>query len=252
MIKHILTGLLLLLFSVEGIAQKAPKHRVKGRHQAFTVLLKKHVVNGKVDYEAFRNSREFEAYLKSLEQDTVFFSNRKPSKESQIAFWINAYNAFTIHLITKNTGIKSIMDIRPNAWREQFFTVAGKKMTLDEIEKTILIKELGEDRVHFTCVCAAVSCPPLQSEAYEGFKLEAQLERAARNFINDTLRNEIQIGSPKIKIAQIFNWYSADFSKFGGVKSFLARYLDEPKRSWLLDGVKEIEYFGYDWSLNSK
>jgi hypothetical protein len=156
-------------------------------HAAFDALLHAHVRNGMVDYDAFAASPAFAAYLGRL----AAFDPASLSPSDQIAFWIDAYNAYTIQLVTAHHERESIRNINKSfgfikghgPWTEQIAVVGGKSYGLDDIEQDILRKRYHEPRIHVALVCAAMGCPPLRSEAYVGSRLDAQLDDQARIFV---------------------------------------------------------------------
>ncbi len=241
---------LFISFSCDG-SNLGASGTIPVSHQVFDELLKKHVSkDGKVNYRGFIQEKErLEKYLKLLSEnppDRVTWT-----KNQQLAYWINAYNAFTIQLIMDNYPVKSIQDLHPKlkipmvntVWHVKFFSIGGKETSLDEIEHQILRKEFNEPRIHFAINCASFSCPPLLNEAYTSEKLEMQLENAARRFINDAKRNKL--GKESIQISWIFSWFKSDFTKNTTLIEFLNKYADSP-----IDANAKISYLKYDWSLN--
>jgi hypothetical protein len=221
-------------------------------HEAFTSLLKKHVsVNGQVNYKGFmKDSVALNQYLKVLSSSTP--NSRTWSKQEQMAFWINAYNAFTIKLILKHYPVKSIKDIGSKIqipfvntpWDIKFITIGSEKLDLNNIEHEKLRKAFGDPRVHMVLVCASKSCPVLLNEAFNSSQLENQLDRQTRVFLTDSFRNKVAPES--LQISQIFNWYKMDFTQNGNsVQTFISTYSGIKVKS----GAK-ITYLEYDWDLN--
>ncbi len=208
-------------------------------HSAWTALLQKHVSNqGNVNYKGFKeDSKNLDAYLNSLSKNTP----QEPwSKADKLAYWINAYNAYTIKLIIDNYPIKSIKDIN-NPWDKQF--VLNKKIyTLNDIEHKIL-RKMGDPRIHFGIVCASVSCPKLQNTAFESSKIEEQLNRATKEFLADPKRNILLEKS--VKISKIFKWFSSDFKQSGSLIDFLNKYSEIT-----ISQKASKSYKDYDWNLN--
>ena len=169
-------------------------------HGIFNNLLKEYVVDAKVNYRGFINNRdEFIKYLETLNNiDPGEFENW--TENQKLAYWINAYNAFTIKAIIDHYPIKrsftligifyapknSILQI-PGVWKKLKFNVLGKEVTLDQIEHGILRKEFNEPRIHAAINCASISCPDLRDEAYAADRLDSQLSDASSVFVN-TLR----------------------------------------------------------------
>ena len=214
----------------------------------FNDLLQKHVTNeGVVDYKKF-NGPKLKKYLNYLEKTTVDVSWSNNKKK---AFWINAYNAYTIYLIIHalNTEkIKSITDIKKEgktAWKIPFVKIGGKTHTLDHIEHGILRKTLFDPRIHVGVNCASGSCPKLGNTAFTEENIEATLEQLMKDFINDTSRNKIS--KKKVQISSIFNWFQKDFTNNSSLIDYLNKY-SETK----INSNAKISYLKYDWSLNGK
>jgi hypothetical protein len=228
-------------------------------HSAFEELLKKHVVKGMVDYDAFGQAGAFKDYLESLEHADV----SKLSERERLAFWINAYNAYTIALINKYEERASIKNISEgigfartkSPWKEPIVKAAGKTYSLDEVENAIIRKQFREPRIHFALVCAAMSCPLLRSEAYTGAKLDAQLDSQGRSFVRDEARGSwIDVKNAVVHASRIFEWYNDDF---GGSDAALGQYIaqyypESPEKQLLLGGHFKLEFLDYDWTLNSR
>ena len=211
-------------------------------HSAFDALLKKYVSStGVVDYAGLkRNSSQLQSYLGELAKETPKSSW---SRNEKLAYWINAYNAFTLDLIVKNHPVKSITDLDGGSpWKVKRIELERKKYSLDQIENQIIRPQFKEPRIHFAVNCAAVSCPTLLNEAFLPEKLNGQLEKQTRKFINNSNFN--QISESSAKVSKIFEWYGEDF---GDLKNYLNKYSDTK----IGKGVN-IEFGDYDWALNGK
>jgi len=228
-------------------------------HTAFGELLKKHVVKGMVDYDAFAESDSFKEYLKSLEGADP---SKLPPKE-RLAFWINAYNAYTIELINKHEERASIRNINQDAgflhskgpWKEPIVKAGGRTHDLDQVEHEIIRKQFREPRVHFALVCGAMSCPPLRSEAYAGASLDDQLEDQGRTFVLDAAKgSRVDVKNGVVHASRIFDWYKEDFGGSAeAVGRFIARYHpDSPEKRLLLGGLFKLGFMEFDWTLNSR
>jgi len=179
------------------------------------------------------------------------------SREQQMVFLINAYNAFTIQLILTKYPVDSIKAYGGlfvnSPWRKSFFTLFGKEATLGLIEHDILRKLYKDPRLHFVLVCASRSCPPLKNEAYVADKLEQQFTDATINFMRDSERNRYNSENNKIEISKIFKWYKKDFtSHVGSVNAFVAPFMtdDGELRKLIAEKETKIKFLDYDWSLN--
>ncbi|MFC2188902.1 DUF547 domain-containing protein [Fulvivirgaceae bacterium LMO-SS25] len=220
-------------------------------HDVWTTLLKIHVdENGKVNYQGFiRDKAKLESYLNSLSNTPP--DRAKWTEAEQLAYWINAYNAFTVKLIVDNYPVKSIQDLHPTfkipmlntVWHKKFFKIGGEDASLDQIEHKILRKEFEEPRIHFAINCASISCPPLRNEAYTAAKLEQQLEDQAKRYINNPSHNKIQ--ASQVKVSKIFSWFSGDFTKNGNLIDYLNKY----SKTQISPNAK-VSYMDYNWDLN--
>lgn len=220
-------------------------------HEIWNELTKKHVkANGMVDYKGFLADKvKLQQYLDLLSDNAP--DKSKWSREEQLAYWINAYNAFTIKLIIDNYPVESIRDLHPTlkipgvntVWHKKFFKIGGEEASLDQIEHDILRKEFEEPRIHFAINCASFSCPPLRNEAFVADKLEKQLEEMATQFINDEQRN--RIAANEAEVSKIFSWFTKDFTKKGSLRAFLNKYSKVK-----LKEDADIDFMDYDWSLN--
>lgn len=213
-------------------------------------LLKKHVnASGLVNYKGFQKDKAgLESYLKIL-------SDNPPqdnwSENEQKAYWINAYNAFTVSLILQNYPVKSIKDIAGKIykvntpWDIKFINIGGKKYDLNNIEHGILRKKYNDPRIHFALVCASISCPKLRNEAFLGSQLDAQLEDAGKDFVNDESKNKIS--ADKAHLSKYFSWYKDDFTKNGSLEDFINKY--SPTK---INANTKIGSLDYNWSLNEQ
>ena len=226
-------------------------------HEPFTALLRAHVRNDRVDYDAFAGSAEFQGYLAALASARL----ETMSQSDRLAFWINVYNAYTIELINQHHERESIRNINKvlgilsgkGPWKEDIVRAAGRTLDLDEVEHKIIRREFKEPRIHMALVCAAVSCPPLRSEAYEGARLDEQLQDQTRTFLLDRqTSNRLSLGNDVIHLSPIFDWYREDFGKSdAAILKFVAPYFEGAgARAAFASSRLTIEFTDYDWSLN--
>jgi len=245
-------------------------------HAAWTALLKQNVVlidGGKASQvryaELAKERAQLKAYLDGLSKVTEAEFNGW-SRTQQMAFLINAYNAFTVEkILTRYPDIKSIWDfgkVFGNPFKDRFFTLLGREATLDRIEHETLRKPgaYEEPRVHFAVNCASIGCPMLREEAYVAERLDAQLEDQTRRFLADRSRNRFDPAKRSLEVSKIFDWFKEDWqSGYRGLagepiasrERYFARYAkllaDGPAEQQLIaDGKVPIAFLDYDWSLN--
>jgi hypothetical protein len=223
----------------------------KEDHGLYAELLEKYVQNHTVDYRGFKNEEaKLDRYLKILEETDT----KKLSRDEQFAFYINAYNGWTIKLIlTGYPGIKSIKNlgsIFKTPWKKQIARIDGDIITLDKIEHDILRPGFKDPRVHFAVNCASKGCPPLRPEPYRADILEQQLDEMTRAFINDSQRNRLE--GKTLYVSSIFKWFSEDFHD--DVVGFFLKYAQGDLKKQLEEskGDIQVKYLDYDWSLNDK
>ena len=228
--------LLMSLFLFAGVSEP------KIDHTPWDQLLQKHVSsNGNVNYEGFKSD------IDRLNNYLVSISKIKPntdwSRNETMAYWINAYNAYTIKLMLNNYPLKSIMDINGGkACDLKFVEIEGEKYSLDNIEHDILRAKYFDSRIHFAVNCASISCPKLSNTAYFAEGLDQKLEKAAKEFINNSAQNTIS--SNKASVSKLFDWYKDDFTKNGTVKEYINKY------STTKLTTDKISYKEYNWNIN--
>ena len=208
-------------------------------HAAWNQLLQHHVsADGRVDYLGMQGDETaLDSYLATLAEETP---QEDWSRAEALAYWINAYNAYTVKLILNNWPVTSIRDI-DKPWEQKWIQLGGKTYSLNNIEHDIIRPRFKEPRIHFALVCAAKSCPPLPNEAFTAQNLDRLLERRTRQFINDEKFNVTQ--EAVVRVSPLFDWYGEDF---GDVRDFLNDYLATD-----IPAGKEITFLDYDWSLNN-
>ena len=217
-------------------------------HQLWDTLLQDHVTEaGWVDYEGLRKDTvRLNRYLDLLRRHHP--NDRHWRREEQLAYWINAYNAFTVQLILQHYPVESIKDIKRgipfvnSVWDLKFIRIEERTYDLNNIEHGILRARFEEPRIHFAVNCASVSCPALRNRAYTAEELDAQLDRAARAFLRDPLRNRIRPPG-RAELSRIFSWYRGDFRP--DLITYLNSFLETP-----LAEHAEIRFMDYDWRLN--
>lgn len=216
-------------------------------HKPFTDVLNESVNNGQVDYQAIKNNQKYFQYLESLKEMRSF-----ESKNEELAYWINAYNALVIQGILNGGSPRSFFS-RMSFFKKDKYQVNGKNISLYDIEHEIILP-LGEPRIHFAINCASSSCPKLINQAYSAENLDEELTLAAKSFINDTMRNHFDETTNIASISKIFSWFKNDFINHSGtVAKYISQYVnDQSVADALREGKFKIKYLKYDWNLNGK
>ncbi|MCA1787476.1 MAG: DUF547 domain-containing protein [Desulfobacteraceae bacterium] len=245
---HVMLGACLAIGSVFPVAAASDTAL---ENTLYARLLTAHVHDGVVNYDGFAaDESKLDAYLD-------FLASRDPDqmpRNEQFAFYINAYNAWTIKLILRKypdlTSIKDLGSFFSSPWKKKICRINGKMLSLDEIEHDILRPKFQDPRVHFAINCASQSCPKLISEPYEAQILDSQLDAATKAFINNPERN--YLSGTTLYVSKIFKWFKEDFNH--DILSFFLEYASgELQRSLLANAdAVTIKYLDYDWSLNDK
>ena len=202
-------------------------------------LLKRYVKQGRVDYVGLKASNDLDPLIQKVA--TVDLSVLKGNDKK--AFLINAYNLLVIKQVLENYPLKSVLDVN-GFFDGKKQNVGGRKLTLNQLEKELLLKEFNDARLHFVLVCGALGCPPIINFAYTPAKLEAQLSKQTKLALNDPAF--LRVNGDKAELSKIFEWYASDF---GGSKSavlgFINKYRDEA-----VPTSAKVSYYTYDWTLN--
>ncbi|MCH2176874.1 MAG: DUF547 domain-containing protein [Lentisphaeria bacterium] len=224
-------------------------------HDRWTELLHKHVQGGVVDYSGFEKDQQLlNQYLNQIATE----DESKLTLDQRMALYINAYNAYTVQLILDHWPISSIKDIPcSKRWKWKGWKVAGKKMSLDDIEHKVL-RKMKDPRVHFAIVCASLSCPDLQPKAFESSTLHQQLDLATNQFLSNPLKGMVVkqekglfgFGKKRdvLYLSKIFDWFKKDFLLHNkNIQLFISDVTDD--KSF---GELSIKYLDYNWQLNDK
>jgi len=239
--------LLIILFTatISSSADNSVDNTIYGK------LLTKYVKDGEVDYQGLKSEEKLlDRYLKVLE-DT---DSRELSRNGRFAFYVNAYNAWTIKLIlTGYPEVKSIKDLGSlfkSPWKKEICKIDREVLSLDDIEHRIIRPTFKDPRVHFAVNCASRGCPKLKSEPYTGATMDRDLDMAAEKFINDSQKNYLQ--GETLYISSLFKWFSEDFGN--DIVGFVSKYASGKLKEELAAraGKIKIKYLDYDWSLNGK
>jgi hypothetical protein len=209
----------------------------------FDAFFKKHVdAQGAVNYTGIQ-ANELNALVTGI---AAYPLAEKPDAVEK-AFMINAYNVLVINSIVREKQSESVINT-PNFFTASTHTVAGEKLSLNELEKERLFTRFPDARLHFVLVCGAVSCPPIIAEAYRPATLEAQLDRQTRLALNDRKFVRYDAASNTIEWSALFEWYASDFGKnTAGIIAWVNGFRDAK-----LPTTAKTRAMEYDWSLNGQ
>lgn len=217
-----------------------------------TYLLEDEAGQTRFDYGAVtpEDRNLLDGYIRMLSRVDV----DRLTRDEQMAYWINAYNALIVSIVLSEYPVKSINDIggwffSPGPWKEKRFRVYLIRLSLNDIYHRILRPIWQDQRVHYAISCAAKGCAALKPTPFSGATIETDLELGAYRFVNDgpailTFRGEA------ITVSRIYEWYAEDF---GGSEQIILDYLKSVANGDLafeLARVEHISGHGFDWSLN--
>jgi len=224
-------------------------------HGAWDRLLRQYVHDGLVDYEGLKDEQQvLEEYLERIADVHI---EHVPSAAHQLAFWVNAYNAYVINGVLDRYPLRSVRTVS-GFFKSLRYPVGGEELTLDHMAARG--RALGDWRIHFALVCASSSCPPLRAEAYTPDRVEAQLTEQTRAFLRDARRG-LKIQGKTLWVSKLFQWYASDFipkEDRGAMLRLTADrllrvlepYLDERTKGLANDQRLGLKLFPYDWALN--
>ncbi len=201
---------------------------------------------GGLDYAALKaDSAALDAFV-----DFVAEANEEGwTREEHLAFLINAYNAWVARaVLDRYPGLVSVIK-EDGFFDQQTFPVAGRQLTLNELERKAL--DLGEPRVHFAVVCASTGCPDLRPELFEASQLETQLQEQTDRFLADETKGlRYDRAANKLWLSSIFDWYSKDFG--GDSVAWVAARLPPDQARRIEANDPDLQFLDYDWSPNDR
>jgi hypothetical protein len=211
-------------------------------------LLERHVADDGVRYAAWADNSGDLAALEDFLTTAASVNVAELSRKEQKAFYINLYNAAMLRAVFEHWPVDSVKDIggRPfGIFKKDFIQQGNRQLSLDDVEKGILLKDFFDPRIHFAVNCASESCPPLRAEPFVGEQLEAQLEEQTRLFAASSRAARVDQAKKSVAYSSLFDWYAGDFPGSDPAE-YLNRYRAEP-----LPTDFEIGWIPYDWSLNA-
>jgi hypothetical protein len=260
-------ALIFYVSCVFPLGAQQPPSTAEPLHRPYDQLLDLYVRDGLVYYRAVRAERgRLDRYLASL-QGVTRATYDGWSREQQIAFWLNAYNASVLqavasHYPPRGNSIRNVSGI----FDKQPHRLAGRSVTLDEIENTIL-PEFRDPRVYFALGRGALGSGRLRSEAYTAARLEDQLAQQTREFLSRQNHVHVDVPEGELKVSPIIGWHEAEFVAAYGEGEVAARFADRSpieravlalvdpallpsERQFLAKGQFKVVYQDFNWSLN--
>lgn len=231
-------------------------------HTLWTEVLKAHVQADAFDYKKLKGERaKLDAYIRSIEAVTAD-DFESWTREQRFAFWIDAYNTYTVRRVVDAWPIASIKDLgdeKVSVWDQKriplerlFPDSQGEKLSLNDIENEILRPKFKDARVHMAINCASKGCPPLLDTAFTAEQLNDQLNAQARRFMADASRNRFDRAANRVMVSSLFDWFKDDFARdAGSVQAWVAKYAGSEDGTWIgaAKGLK-VEFLEYSWKLN--
>jgi hypothetical protein len=264
-LRALIAGLLLTAFMAAPHAQ-VPAERQK----SYDDLLDLYVRDGQVYYRALKAERaRFDGYVSSLANASL----ESAAKDEQIAFWLNAYNAFVLQTVIDHYPIRAVASqyparsIRqiPGAFERLPHRAAGRTVTLDQIEQTIL-PSFRDPRVFLALGRGAMGSSRLRSEAYAPGELERQLSEQASECLSHLQCVSVDAGGGRLRVSSVFSWREQDFAAAYAEKApalfstrtqveravlaFIDPRLVMTERDFLRKNTFKLEYIPFDWTLN--
>ena len=229
---------LFLLLSV-----MAPVAQAQTWTEGYNKLLVKYVTPAGIKYREWKSTAADMQALQSVVDEIAKENISSLDKKSQLAFYVNAYNAWILHEALEKYPTKSVKDTLYTFFTSKRIKVAGEEMSFNRLEKDIIRPKFGDARIHFALNCASRSCPPLIREAYRGDKIDEQFERVSKGFVNSDKGVLFSAEKKTAELSTIFDWYKDDFKE--GVIEFINK-----RRAAPIPKDAKISYQKYDWDLN--
>ncbi|OBT16776.1 hypothetical protein A9264_10930 [Vibrio sp. UCD-FRSSP16_10] len=217
-------------------------------HSQWQSLLDRYLIK-QGDNTLFRYSSVTPKDKQALKDYLATLANIDPrqyTKAQQYAYWVNLYNSLTVNLILDNYPTKSITKLGGlfsfGPWDKELIKVAGKSLTLNDIEHRILRPIWNDPRTHYAVNCASLGCPNLQPQAFTAQNTQQLLQQSAKAFINSDKGAKLIEG--KLQLSSIYEWFAVDFAGSKHVVEHLSRYRTD------ISTFNGKIIYDYNWQLN--
>jgi hypothetical protein len=235
-----------VLLFVVGFSLVAPAtSRAQNWVASYNTLLGKYVTSGGVKYAEWKGNAADMQAIQGVVDGIAKENVSAMGKPQQLAFYLNAYNAWILHEALGKYPTKSVKDTFFSFFTGKRITVAGQQTSFKALEDETIRAKFGEPRVHFALNCASRSCPPLSRQAFTAGNLDGQFETLAKGYVNSDKGVRYNAGAKSAELSKIFDWYKDDFKGEGGPIAFINK-----RRSSAIPADAKIGYQEYDWNLN--
>ncbi|MEM7672819.1 MAG: DUF547 domain-containing protein [Verrucomicrobiota bacterium] len=235
-----------ILFCTQILSAKRSDADEVALYSGYAELLQKYATDTGVRYAEWAENKEdlFEINRtlgKWAQVDLETFSTSQ-----QKAFYINLYNLAMLAAVFDAYPINSVTEILPDfgIFTRKFIKQGNRTLSLDDVEKAILLKKYPDPRIHWSVNCASRSCPPLRAEPFISSRLDQQMDEMAQKFLNSP--SGVQLDRDFVRISALFDWYRSDFPD-GNLLEYINRYRKESA----IPTDLEIQFLYYDWDLNT-
>ena len=239
-------------------------------HNAWNYLLNNYVANGLVDYDGMKKDYLFHEYVRQLGTCNPQLLD---TDDERLALACNAYNAFVINGVISHKVDNSVMLVaedddsddedsdkkKPGFFDFEEHVFAGQTISLDHLEKQLILPTFKEPRVHVALVCGAKGCPPIRPQAYLGQCVRDQLQDQSALFVNDPKHVTYDQATKELKLNSILNWYGSDFNERypnGGYLTWISELAKDPKLKEAaikaINNEVSVSFLDYDWALNTQ
>ena len=211
--------------------------------QEYASLLKKYVTPDGVRYESLaQNSTD----IAKLNKVTDYYAkNTAPTdEEAGLAWYLNAYNAWTLQKIMENWPNEGPLDVSLLFFHRKSIEVSGQRISFVHLENKIIRQKFKEPRLHFALNCASASCPPLHTKPFTAATLDSTLQRLTLSFINKN-PYALEIKGDEVHLSKIFDWYKEDFGGSNQLVNYINQY-----RTQKIPADKKVKFLSYNWKLN--
>ncbi len=240
-----------------SLTRVATQKGQKVDHTAWTVFLGRYISQDAQGVNRLAYGQVTQADRDALDGYLTQLQSVDPgrlTREQQLAYWINLYNAAMVVVVLDSYPVESIRDIKDGPfsigpWSRPLVQVSGNTLSLNDIEHRVIRPNYDDPRIHYALNCAAVGCPNLMARAWQSGTLERDLAAAERTYINDP-RGVRFDDRGRLILSKIFIWFREDFGRDEkSVLAYLQTAADPELRAWLQQ-VSGVSAYKYDWALN--